>query len=191
MPAWVSHLGRPRAQPFSLSAQATCAHKPHLGVMIAVLAHKDGSAPWTRQDHWNKVAPRAYDVGMRFCGQSCGCCRAENAEVFGACLACSQVQPTVEHIFAIIKGLVGPDDLEETTAAKTFARACRNPETQSQRRDTTCCRNMVFATPAVKTLILSFAYDEWYPTSQRVGTICVPLVRMASRMIDEDLEPEP
>ena len=97
----------------------------------------------------------------------------------------------VEDVFAIIKDLVGPDDLEETTAAKTFARACRNPETQSQRRDTTCCRNMVFATPTVKTLILSFAYDEWYPTSQRVGTICVPLVRMASRMIDEDLEPEP
>ena len=155
--------------------------------MIDVLAHRDGNAQWTRENQWHAVVP----AFGSYCGQSCGCCRAEHGEVFGACLACSQVQPMVEHIFAIIKGLVGPDDLEETTAAKTFARASRNPETQSQRRDTTCCRNMVFAMPPAMTLILSFAYDEWCLTSLRVGIICGLLVQMASRMIDEDLEPEP
>ena len=73
------------------------------------------------------------------------CPLAEHGQVLGTCLACSRVQPMVEDIFAIIKGFVGPDNLEETTAAKTFDRASRNPETQSQRRDTTCCQVIIRA----------------------------------------------
>ena len=51
------------------------------GVLTFIASHNEPDAPkWTKEDHWGN------------CGQSCGCCRAQNPEDWGSgCQACVEL----------------------------------------------------------------------------------------------------
>ena len=119
--------------------------------MIAVHFHCDSEAPeapqWSRERHFGR------------CGQSCCCCREENGEDFGACLACGMAKE-VEHIFKNIKDYLGPViPGANTMSGKLVAKMLpRHPEEPQQ-------------------LVLSYNMAAWRATLQAAGCVCMPLVR--------------